>query len=177
MIGVGVIIRDHEGSVVSAMSKCIPFPLGPLEAKAKAMDEATLFARDVGVRDIIFELESTDAAGRVPHPHPTRPDAGRNIQCGCSLIDVASAFFFFFLGFTLTRLDSRQLGLIRADTARFVPNRLRFVPNRLRFAPNRANSDRIRPYQPATDTAETGRKQPKLALNMAEKAKIITLEA
>ena len=170
MIGVGVIIRDHEGSVVSAMSKCIPFPLGPLEAKAKAMDEATLFARDVGVRDIIFELESTDAAGRVPHPHPTRPDAGRNIQCGCSLIDVASAFFFFFLGFTLTRLDSRQLGLIRADTARF-------VPNRLRFAPNRANSDRIRPYQPATDTAETGRKQPKLALNMAQKAKIITLEA
>ena len=123
MIGVGVIIRDHEGSVVSAMSKCIPFPLGPLEAKAKAMDEATLFARDVGVRDIIFELESTDAVGRVPHPHPTRPDAGRNIQCGCSLIDVASAFFFFSrihadsARFTPTRLDSRRHGSIRAESA------------------------------------------------------------
>ena len=35
----------------------------------------------------------------------------------------ASAFFFFFS-------DSRQLGSIRADAARFVPNRLRFAPNR-----------------------------------------------
>lgn len=41
MIGVGVIIRDHEGSVFATMSKRISLPLGPLEAEAKAMDEAT----------------------------------------------------------------------------------------------------------------------------------------
>ena len=102
-----------------------------------------------------------DAAPEVPHPRPTRLPARRTV----------SAFFVFFFS------DSRRLGSIHANAAQFVPNRLQFAPNRLRFAPNRANSDRIRSYQPATDTAETGRKQPKLALNMAEKAKIITLEA
>ena len=49
MIGVRVIIRDQGGSVVAAMSKRIPLPLGPLEAEAKALDEATMFARDIGV--------------------------------------------------------------------------------------------------------------------------------
>ena len=57
MIGVGVIIRDHLGSVVVALSKRIPLPLDPLEAKAKAMDEATVFAWDIGVRDVIFESD------------------------------------------------------------------------------------------------------------------------
>ena len=114
MIGVGVIIRDHEGSVVSGMSKCIPLPLGPLEAEAKAMDEATLFSRDFGVRDIIFELESTDAAGRVPH----------RVQRGCPRVGAASTFFFFFCSwihadsarFTPTRLDSRQRGSIHVES-------------------------------------------------------------
>ena len=62
MVGIGVIIRDHEGFVVAALSKCLPLPLplglGPLEAEAKAMDEATLFAWDVGVMDVIFETNS-----------------------------------------------------------------------------------------------------------------------
>ena len=102
MIGVGVIIRDHEGSVVYGMSKCIPLPLGPLEAEAKAMDEATLFSRDVGVRDIIFELESMAAAGRVPHPSLTRLPV-----CRCRIC----VFFFFF-------------SWIHADSARFTPTRL-----------------------------------------------------
>ena len=42
MIGVGVIIRDHLGSVVAALSKRLPFSWDPLEAEAKAMDEATI---------------------------------------------------------------------------------------------------------------------------------------
>ena len=58
IIGVGVIIRDHLGSVVVALSKRLPFPLDPLEAEAKAMDEATDFAWDIGVRDVIFESNS-----------------------------------------------------------------------------------------------------------------------
>ncbi|KAL0004252.1 hypothetical protein SO802_011813 [Lithocarpus litseifolius] len=61
MIGIGVIIRDHEGSVVAAMSKRLPLPLRPLEAEAKAIDEATLFAWEVGIRDIILEIDLSTA--------------------------------------------------------------------------------------------------------------------
>lgn len=58
-VGIGVIIRDHEGSVLTTLSKHLPLPLGPLEAEAKAMDEAVLFAWDVGIRDAIFETDSS----------------------------------------------------------------------------------------------------------------------
>ena len=50
MIGVDVIIRDHVGSVIATLSKHLPLPLGPLEAEAKALDEATIFALDTGQR-------------------------------------------------------------------------------------------------------------------------------
>ena len=54
-----MIIRDHVGSVIATLSKHLPLPLGPLEAEAKALDEATIFALDIGVRDVIFETDST----------------------------------------------------------------------------------------------------------------------
>ena len=57
-IGIGVIICDHEGSVIAALSKHLPLPLGPLEAEAKAADEAVSFAWDVRVREVIFETNS-----------------------------------------------------------------------------------------------------------------------
>ena len=106
-------------------------------------------------------LESSDAAPEVPHPRPTRLPARRT----------ASGFFFFF-------------PWIRADAARF-------VPNRLRFAPNRADSAKIGPYRPyrayrptadtaetaetGRKTAETGRKRPKSALSMAGKSETCIL--
>ena len=57
-VGIGVVVRDREGSVVAALSKRMPLPLGPLEAKAKAMHEAVTFAKDVGLQDVIFETDS-----------------------------------------------------------------------------------------------------------------------
>ena len=52
------------------------------------------------------ELESTDAAPEVLHPRPTQLPARW----------IASVFFFFFfLGFASTRLDSRRCGSIRAE--------------------------------------------------------------
>ena len=92
---------------------------------------------------------ASDAAQRGTR-RPTRLPARRT----------ASGFFFFFFFFS----DSRRLGSIRADAARF-------VPNRLRFAPNRADSAKIGPYRPyrtyrpAADTAETGRKQAETGRN------------
>ena len=101
------------------------------------------------------------------HGCGTRGAAPASDAVACALDRVCVFFFFFFS-------DSHRLGSIRADAARF-------VPNRLRFAPNRANSAKIGPYrpyrtyQPAADTAETGRKRPKSALSMAVKSETCIL--
>ncbi|XP_023922889.1 uncharacterized protein LOC112034302 [Quercus suber] len=68
MIGVGVIIRDHVGSIIAALSKHLPLPLGPLEAEAKALDEATIFVWDIRVRDVIFETDSTTVCHVIKSP-------------------------------------------------------------------------------------------------------------
>ena len=56
-MGIGIVVRDHEGSVTTAMNKHLQLLLGPLEAEAKAMEEAISFAWDIGVRDVIFETD------------------------------------------------------------------------------------------------------------------------
>lgn len=48
-VGVGVVVRDLAGQIVVAMSKKMWVPLGPLEAEAKAMEEAIDFALDIGL--------------------------------------------------------------------------------------------------------------------------------
>ena len=49
--------------MLAAFSKQIPLPLGPLEAKAKAMEEAIYFAKDIGLQDVIFETDSLTISG------------------------------------------------------------------------------------------------------------------
>lgn len=56
--GVGIIIRDHHGAVVAALSKKLSAPLGALEVEAKTMEEAVTFAWDMGIRDCIFESDA-----------------------------------------------------------------------------------------------------------------------
>ena len=98
-------------------------------------------------------LESTDAAPEVPYPRPMRLPARPS----------ASAFFFFFFFFLS---DSLRLGSIRADAARFAPNQPR---------PKSGCIGHIGSYRLVADTAETGRKRPKSALNMAVKAETCIL--
>ncbi|KAL4593843.1 hypothetical protein ACB092_M009600 [Castanea dentata] len=45
---IGVILWDDKGNVIGALSQRIYAPLRPLEAEAKAMEAAMLFARDMG---------------------------------------------------------------------------------------------------------------------------------
>ena len=77
----------------------------------------------------------------------------------------ASEFFFFFF-FS----DSSRIGWIRADAARFAPNRADFGRNRAVSAiSGRIGRRPIRPKQ-----AEIGRNLPKLALELAGSAEILT---
>ena len=57
-MGIGVVIRDHLGLVRAALSMKIPALLGPLEIKAKAMEEGMRFAWDQGISTAIFEGDS-----------------------------------------------------------------------------------------------------------------------
>ncbi|XP_050259076.1 uncharacterized protein LOC126704086 [Quercus robur] len=56
--GIGVVIRDHHGEVVAALSKRIKAPLGAVEIEAKAMEEGVRFAWEMGIRDCLFKSDS-----------------------------------------------------------------------------------------------------------------------
>ena len=55
---VGVTIWDDRGRLEAAMSMKIHAPLGAFEAEAKAFEARIIFARDMGVQDIILEGDS-----------------------------------------------------------------------------------------------------------------------
>ena len=56
--GAGVVIRDREGEVIVALSKKWKYPLGAIEAKAKAWEVGALFAREVRIKEAEFEGDS-----------------------------------------------------------------------------------------------------------------------
>ena len=56
--GVGVVIQDKNGVVIAALSKLVNAPLEAVEIEAKAMESGVIFARDVGIREAMFEGDS-----------------------------------------------------------------------------------------------------------------------
>lgn len=70
--GVRIVIWDHLGAVVVALSKKLTAPLGAFEVEAKAIEEAVEFSWDMGIRDCVFESDAlvlvTNAMLRLTDP-------------------------------------------------------------------------------------------------------------
>lgn len=56
--GIGVVVRSDKGQIMGALSKLLPYPLGALETEAKAAEIGTIFAWELGPREIILEGDS-----------------------------------------------------------------------------------------------------------------------
>ena len=63
--GAGDIIRDDDGEVVATLSKKWKYPLGAVEAKAKALEAGVNFSRDVRIRDVEIETDSLEIFNKV----------------------------------------------------------------------------------------------------------------
>ena len=62
-VGIGVIVRDHMGDVLAALSMQLPLPLVPLEAEAKAMDMAISFTKVIVLQEVTFESDCSVLIG------------------------------------------------------------------------------------------------------------------
>ena len=58
LVGIGVIVRDSDGSLIGACSKKLRFPLGAVEVEAKAVEFGLQFAKDSLIQDFILEGDS-----------------------------------------------------------------------------------------------------------------------
>ena len=57
-VAVGVIIRDDKDRIKAAMSKKINAPLRVVEAEAMAHEVGLVFAKDIGIHNLIMEGDS-----------------------------------------------------------------------------------------------------------------------
>lgn len=57
-MGIGVIVRYDKGIVEAAMCKRIDAPLGAVEAEAMAYKIGLIFAKDIGIQEVVIEGDS-----------------------------------------------------------------------------------------------------------------------
>lgn len=50
--------KDDQGQVVAPMSKKLQVPLGALDIEVKSVEAAAIFARDIGIQEVIFESDN-----------------------------------------------------------------------------------------------------------------------
>ena len=54
-MGIGLVIRDYNGSVISALFQWIPLPFSVEEVEALASRRAVLFVKEFRIFEAIFE--------------------------------------------------------------------------------------------------------------------------
>ena len=64
---VGVVIRDHEENFIAGLSKKFQFPFDVVEIEAKALVIGLVFAREIGIKDLVLESDSPLAPTFVAH--------------------------------------------------------------------------------------------------------------
>ncbi|XP_050278121.1 uncharacterized protein LOC126719630 [Quercus robur] len=57
-VRIGVLITDELGGVEAALSKKVAAPLGAVDVEAKALKAGLMFARDVGLQNVVLEGDS-----------------------------------------------------------------------------------------------------------------------
>ena len=53
-----MIVRDGEGNVIAALSRKLYLTLGALEVETKALEIGVQFAKDVGLKTMVFKGDS-----------------------------------------------------------------------------------------------------------------------
>ena len=83
-IGHGVVIRDDKERVEAAQSRRIEVPFGAVEVEAKAWEAGLLFAKDVGVHEIVLEGNSLVICNALCGASPP-PASVASIVLGCKI--------------------------------------------------------------------------------------------
>ena len=120
--GAGVIIRDGAGEVVAALSKKWNYPLGAIEAEAKAMEAGITFAHDVGIRDAEVETDSLEIFNAL-RGHSAPPSLVVNVVTGI----LKQASFFRKWKFTHTKRQGNVPAHVLAQHAKNVEDYLAWV--------------------------------------------------
>ena len=100
---------------MAALSQRFFAPLGPLEVEAKAMEAAVIFARDVGIHNIIFEGNSLQVYNYL-HGTSKAPPAFANVLNGI----LFHLQFFLAFDFSHIRSEGNKPANILAQHAQFV---------------------------------------------------------
>lgn len=93
-MSVGIIIRDHNGSVRAAKCTTIRYVIDPLVAKALASRQGVELCRELGIYAILLEGDAREIVSALEH------DGDAMGRCGSFVIDTSSLisdFFFFFV--------------------------------------------------------------------------------
>ena len=57
-LAMGMLVRDSEGRVRTVISRRFPVPLAALETEAKTIEAASIFAWEMGFKEVTFEMDS-----------------------------------------------------------------------------------------------------------------------